>query len=285
MELQNKWVAGGGECRLFSRATAPREGVPCLLIPGIGFTWSWWRRQLEGEMAGVGTLVAYDPRGHGASDKPLEPAAYKPSRLWAEDLHAVIGAWGLDRPVLVGWSYGGHVALDYIRNFGQDGIRGIVLVDAIVELGTETASTLVPQEAWGFFLKVMSTKASRYRRGLEYGLDLLSDQIAPEDQVAFLGGLASVPPLVWQAMFDRRTDHIDLLRSIRIPALIVHGRKDRIIAPASSERIALMIPRARTVTFSGGHAPFYEEWQAFNHLLASFLHEGLWQVPAATRST
>jgi non-heme chloroperoxidase len=284
MELLNKWVAGGGGCRLFSRATAPREGVPCLLIPGIGVTWSWWRRQLESDMAGVGTLVAYDLRGQGSSDKPLEPQAYQESRLWAEDIQAVIGAWGLDRPVLVGWSYGGHAALDYIRHFGQDGVRGLVLVDANVELGTEMATASVAQDAWALFPKILSPQAGDYREGLEYGLTLLSAQIAPEDEATFLGGLASVPPFVWQAMFDRKTDNADLLRSIRLPTLIVHGSKDRIIALASSECIALLITRARAVTFASGHAPFYEEWRAFNHALATFVEESTLSFPSATHS-
>jgi non-heme chloroperoxidase len=283
-ELCSQWVSGGDGCRLFSRATARREGVPCLLIPGIGVTWSWWRRQLESDLPGVGTLVAFDLRGHGSSDKPLAPQAYQQSRLWAEDIHAVIGAWGLDRPVLVGWSYGGHAALDYLRHFGQDRIRGLVLVDANVELGTELATASVAQDGWALFPKILSAQARDYREGLEYGLTLLSGQIAPEDEVVFLGGLASAPPFVWQAMFARTTDHVDLLRSIRIPTLVAHGSRDRIFAPDSSERIVQLIPHARSVTFASGHAPFYEEWQAFNHALASFLQEDVLPLPTTTRA-
>lgn len=284
MELLNKWVMGGGGCRLFSRATAPRNGMPCLLIPGIGVTWSWWRRQLESDMPGVGTLVAFDLRGHGASDKPLDPDSYQDSRLWAGDIQAVIESWGLYRPVLVGWSYGGHAALDYIRHFGQDGIRGLVLIDANVELGTETASASVAADAWALFPKILSSQASDYREGLEYGLSLLSGQIAPEDEALFLGGLASVPPFVWQAMFDRKTDHAELLRGVQLPTLVAHGSRDRIFAPASSERIAQLVPQARSVTFASGHAPFYEEWQAFNHALATFVEEGPLAFSAATHS-
>lgn len=281
-EFSSQWVRGGDGCRLFSRATAPREGVPCLLIPGIGVNWSWWRRQLESDLSGVGTQVTFDLRGHGSSDKPLAPQAYQQSRLWAEDIHTVIGAWGLDRPVLVGWSYGGHAALDYLRHFGQDGIRGLVLVDANVELGTELAAASVAQDAWALFPKILSAQASDYREGLEYALTLLSGQIAPEDEPMFLGGVASVPPFVWQAMFDRKTDNVELLCGLRLPTLVVHGSRDMIFAPASSERIAQMVPHARSVTFASGHAPFYEEWEAFNNALAAFIGSDLLSLPAAS---
>ena len=57
-------------------------------------------------------------RGHGNSDKPLEPQMYKDSKAWANEVQAVIDAAGLKRPVLVGWSYGGRVIGDYLTIHG-----------------------------------------------------------------------------------------------------------------------------------------------------------------------
>ena len=51
--------------------------------------------------------MAYDLRGHGMSEAPLEPEHYADGRLWADDVAAIIQQLVLDRPVLVGWSYGG----------------------------------------------------------------------------------------------------------------------------------------------------------------------------------
>ena len=48
-------------------------------------------------------VVAFDFRGHGASEQPADPAAYQGHRVWADDLAAVMAAKGLKRPVLVGW--------------------------------------------------------------------------------------------------------------------------------------------------------------------------------------
>ena len=63
-----------------------------------------WSRQLDSELARDHRLVAMDLRGHGLSEKPRD--AYGDSRLWADDVRAVIDALNLDRPVLCGWSHG-----------------------------------------------------------------------------------------------------------------------------------------------------------------------------------
>ena len=46
-------------------------------------------------------LIAYDMRGHGGSDKPLEAERYNTDKLWADDLAAVVAAANVQRPVLV----------------------------------------------------------------------------------------------------------------------------------------------------------------------------------------
>src|SRR5947208_1525011 len=53
-------------------------------------------------------VVIFDHRGHGASDKPRDVAAYSLDRL-ASDTLAVADALGLDRFRLLGHSMGGMV--------------------------------------------------------------------------------------------------------------------------------------------------------------------------------
>jgi alpha-beta hydrolase superfamily lysophospholipase len=57
-----------------------------------------------------------DMRGHGLSDKPV--AGYEDSKMWADDVNAVIETLELDHPVLCGWSCWPLVILDYIRHYG-----------------------------------------------------------------------------------------------------------------------------------------------------------------------
>src|SRR6516162_1756502 len=84
-------------------------GSEILFIHGFSQASMSWQRQVEGDLAKEFRLVTYDLRGHGNSDKPLEPEKYKESKAWADEVQAIINAANFKRPVLVGWSYGGHV--------------------------------------------------------------------------------------------------------------------------------------------------------------------------------
>ena len=115
-------ITGGGGVKLHVAETGTRGGRPILFIHGLSQCWLCWSRQLSSSLGERYRLVAMDMRGHGLSEKPLD--GYADSRLWAEDVHAVIRTLNLERPVLCGWSYGPLVILDYLRHFGEDAVGG-----------------------------------------------------------------------------------------------------------------------------------------------------------------
>jgi non-heme chloroperoxidase len=87
-----------------------------------------WLRQVEHFSARNFRLTTYDFRGHGGSDKPLDPSFYNDSGRLADELKAVMVAANLDRPVLVGWSFGTRIIADYLLKFGSSDLAGINLI-------------------------------------------------------------------------------------------------------------------------------------------------------------
>ena len=80
------------------------DGQPIVLIHGWSQNHLCWAHQYDSALADEFRLVAFDLRGHGMSDAPLDAAHYTDATLWADDLAAVIEALDLPRTVLVGWS-------------------------------------------------------------------------------------------------------------------------------------------------------------------------------------
>ena len=98
---------------------------PVLLIHGLASAARIWdlvapRLAEQGMRA-----VALDQRGHGESDKPNQ--GYTFEEILADD-HAVAEALGLARPIVVGHSWGGSVALNYAAVYPED-VHARVLVD------------------------------------------------------------------------------------------------------------------------------------------------------------
>ena len=139
--MKSHKVTGGGAAQLHVVETGNNSGRPILFIHGFSQCWLAWSRQLRSDLADDYRLVAMDLRGHGLSDKPRE--GYADSRLWADDVNAVIRDLDLDHPVLCGWSYGPLVILDYVRHYGEDDISGLNFVGAITKLGSDEAMSVI----------------------------------------------------------------------------------------------------------------------------------------------
>jgi non-heme chloroperoxidase len=136
-------VQGGGGLRLHVREWGNADGLPILFIHGWSQNHLCWAKQYESPLADEFRLVAYDLRGHGMSDAPLAPEHYTDGELWADDVAAIVERLGLERPVLVGWSYGAFVICDYVRAHGQDRIGAINLVEGVVKMGEAAFGTFI----------------------------------------------------------------------------------------------------------------------------------------------
>ena len=136
-------VRGGGGLSLHVREWGNPTGTPILFLHGWSQSHLAWRRQYDSDLADDFRLVACDLRGHGMSETPADAEHYTQGQRWADDVAAILGELDLDRPVLVGWSYGAFVIGDYVRAYGQDRIRAVNFVAGAVKLGETAFGTLI----------------------------------------------------------------------------------------------------------------------------------------------
>ena len=264
-------VAGGGGVQLHVVEAGDPGGRPILFIHGGSQSWLTWSRQLDSELARDHRLVAMDLRGHGLSDKPRD--AYGDSRLWADDVAAIIDTLNLDRPVLSGWSYGPLVILDYLRHYGEDRIGGIHFVGGITKLGSDAAMSVITPEWLSLVPGLCATDVEESVRSLESLLRLcFLQQPSASDLYLMLGYNVSVPPHVRQGLFSRAFDNDDLLSRIRKPALITHGAKDAIVKPEVVDQHKAGLAHAQIhIMPNVGHAAFWEDSAAFNQRPRAFV--------------
>ena len=118
-------------------ASAPADRPAFLLVHGLASNARMWDGvALHLALAGC-SVISVDQRGHGHSDKP--DSGYDFARVTA-DLVALIEHEGLDRPVVVGQSWGGNVVVDLAWRY-PDQIRGVCAVDGgFIELGEKFPS-------------------------------------------------------------------------------------------------------------------------------------------------
>jgi pimeloyl-ACP methyl ester carboxylesterase len=270
LKMKGSTISGGDGVQLYVEETGNPGGTPILFVHGFSQSRLCWRKQLQSELAENFRLVALDNRGHGLSEKRRD--VYGDTRLWAEDIQAVITTLELDRPVLVGWSYGGEIICDYLRHHGQERIRGIHFVGAVSRLGN-SALRFMGKEFLTLAAGFGSSEVEQCVDALEQFARLcLHKEILPEDFYFFLGCSMAVPPYVRARLFGRQIENDDLLMKITKPVFIAHGEADRIVLPEMANYHAAKIKHAQLSLYPNiGHMPFWEDPERFNAQLRSFV--------------
>src|SRR5215813_11343438 len=245
------------------------NGPEILFIHGFSQSHlSWIKQVTSGDLAKEFHMVTYDLRGHGNSDKPLEPERYKTSKYWGDEVQAVMDGTGLKRPVLVGWSYGGRVMADYLTTHGTAKLAGLNYVDA----GQKGEPSFFGPNLRNLPLMAPENLAIDIAATRAFLHDCFSIQPTQEEYETMLACNMMVPPKVRLGLSGRPLEVDDMLRSLKLPVLVTHGAEDKKSNLIAAEYTAKMIPGATLSIYQGiGHSPFFEATPRFNAELAAFV--------------
>ena len=259
-------VTGDGGTKLHVGETGKRSGKPILFIHGFSQCSLAWSKQLNSDLADSFRLLALDLRGHGLSDKPR--GAYGDSAIWANDIHAVIEQLELDKPLLVGWSYGGPIISDYVAQYGEDAIAGSNWVAAVCRLGESLVPFLGAEflaAAPGFFSENVEESVDALRKLIRL---CLPSGLSREEELLMLGFNVAVPPHVRVGLLSRNLNNDSVVADMKKPMLITWTEKDAVALPTMRDHLARLAPHAKVSTYPGaGHAPFWEAPERFNREL------------------
>jgi len=237
-------------------------GDPVLLIMGHAYGAGMWHRTVP-ELAASYRVIRFDNRGVGRSSDP--PGPY-PVPLMAGDALAVLDAAGAASAHVYGVSLGGAIALQLALDH-PGRVRSLILGCTAASAGgvprgpvLTRARSLLPAAA----LNRMAWK-------LLYGPGTPASRRAEDQQIlrrTRCSGRGRRGQLTGAAGFDVT----GRLTEIGIPALVMHGARDRIVPAASARRLADGIAGARLVIFpDAGHAYITDVTHAANQQVLRFL--------------
>lgn len=258
---KRKTVVTGDGTKLESLSWGAGENA-IVLIHGFCQGVHVWQRQET--ITWRGKVVAYDLRGHAASSKP-EECNYQDPSLWANDLETILEHHQINRALLVGWSWGGRVVLDYMQTKNTDKIAGLVFVGATLRTTKQTFGPGTSHKK-GMLSNDMTTSRKATTAFTE---DMF---VAPGRHLKkWVAQSMKTPPHVRQAMDGRKLDSTTWASKCNLPVWIAHGQQDKMIITASGRHAAKTFPNSRLSIFQqSGHCPFWEQHSEFNKELKSF---------------
>jgi pimeloyl-ACP methyl ester carboxylesterase len=208
------------------------------------------------------TVVTYDPRGAGASDRPERGYDFP---MHAADASAVLDATGIERAALVTASRGVNAA---VLLGGDDPSRfdRLAVIAPYMRLEADPAP---PNPDWlealradwpGFIVPFMHNVFTE-----PHSSDVIAEMIAI--------GLEATPEVVVTQELELDWKRpARLLRTVAWPTLVVHGEADLPVPASLAQSIVAAMPNARLVLIpGGGHRPDIRTPELVNPLLLGFL--------------
>ena len=241
-------------------------GPPVLFIHGYLFSAEAFAAQFAGPLAASCRLIAFDLRGHGASDKPLDRAFYASANQWAADVTAVLDAFAVSRATMVGWSLGSRVVLNYAWICGFNRISALNLVAATLPTASHDDSAGLSPTLAGLLSPDAAQRAETTRHFLD--LCTVPGPVAADNMARWFELAMSVPPLARIGTRSWRLPYDDNLTWIACRTLVTHGAEDPVVPLDLSRREADAIPGGQLqVILGAGHMPFADDPAQFDAAL------------------
>jgi pimeloyl-ACP methyl ester carboxylesterase len=243
------------------------HGPPLVLLHGGPSDSRQWRRQLQG-LSDEFTLVAWDMPGCGQSSDP--PSGWR-TRDYVDCLEQFIKALRLDRPHVLGLSFGSGLALELFRWYPMTP-RTLILASAYAGWAGSLPAEVVEQRRQGM-LKRIELPADQWTR--EWMPTLLTEG-APSAVVKELQTiLAGFHPEGQRALLRAgwpEHDARDILPRINVPTLLLYGDRDARSPLDVAHDMHAKIPGSMLVVIEGAaHEVDMEAPDRFNDEVRRFL--------------
>ncbi len=225
-----------------------------------------WRHFYR-ELSRDHTLIRYDARGNGLSDRDVEEVSFE---TFVTDLESVVDAIGLERFALLGISQGCAVSIAYaVRH--PERVSHLILFGGYPVGWAKRARSAAEKEQGAAMLTLVRLGWGQENPAFR---QLFTSQFIPggtKEQVDWFNELQRISTTPEDAarnlIANGDTDVSTLLAQVSVPTLVMHSRDDARVPFDQGRRAAAGIPGARLVPLPSRNHLILEDEPAFPKFL------------------
>lgn len=231
--------------RLYYRTNEFRQDVPTLVfvhgLSGSSSAWAAYEKEFERDY----NIVTFDLRGHGKSGKY---ALYNEYALhhFVNDLHDLLDHLNIRKCTLISHSFATLIALEFVLT-DRSRVDGVVFLSPNFSIRQRALSVSIAPFVW--LIALLGRVAPNMPRSgghVDYAKHPNTGDWNIPRMIADIGN-TSLRVYLYCTKHSCHFERMDRLSEIRVPVLIMHGRKDTIFPVKNSIAIAERIPGAQLI--------------------------------------
>ncbi|MEM2213892.1 MAG: alpha/beta hydrolase [Candidatus Nezhaarchaeales archaeon] len=246
------------------------EGNPLVMIMGLAGNLDWWDPKMISEFSKHFKLILFDNRGAGRSDMGQKPFSIK---LFADDTVGLMDALGISKANVLGFSMGGMIAQELVLNYPER-VEKLVLCSTFC--GARRGVLPPPQPV------PLDDLAENPRKVMEFmAKTIFTEEFINNNPQAFEDMIQRMlkAPITKEAFIQQfyaimQFDTHDRLPQIKVPTLIVHGKKDILLPVENATILASTIPNAKLIILEKSGHGLAEEIDKAIAAIIDFLRGG-----------
>ncbi len=261
------------EKEIFYRRAGDR-GQPIVFVHGNSLSSRTFQKQLESDLADSYRLFAPDLPGHGQSFRAENPKSDYNPKAYAEMLTAFAREVEAENSIFVGWSLGGHILLE-ASDLLPDARGFMIFGTPPVSTSSESKVQVSTNPIGSYAFKGDLTDEERQALVLaffhpDFGKfpDIFMEDHIQTDK--------RVRETLAEVITNKNVrDEVEIVKTLSVPLAVVHGASDQLIDLnyLKSLQYANLYTDDVIIIQGAGHAPHWEQPDAFNSILKKFIME------------
>lgn len=269
--MEKKWIDTGQGKIFYYQNLSFNHRPTVVFLHGLSSNHTTWLKIMNALSRNHYNALALDMRGHGLSDKSKNKSWYKLS-VFNDDLKKIVEKEKINKFVLVGYSFGGSIAIDYAMRYPAS-LAGLILISTNYTSPFKYRKLGFLKPLFTAFLNLLALifiwqkrkKYYYYRHGATSGY-----------WQSVKRGLITMPMSInfWMLIQVSSANFEKTLNHINAPTLIVCGQKDFFVTRREAEDMVKIMPNAKLIV-SNNHTHFIasRSQEEVSEIIINFLKE------------